>query len=107
MERPDRSHPETYGPYSRSRIAAVMLCLDLLASIPREPLTCCSHGPVAQLGERHTGSVEVRGSSPRGSTSTILNPAAMFGRGETAPPGRMAARNAHRPAIRPRRTESR
>ncbi len=27
------------------------------------------HGPLAQLGERHAGSVEVTGSSPVGSTN--------------------------------------
>ena len=33
---------------------------------------CTAGGPVAQLGERHTGSVEVMGSSPIGSTIVSL-----------------------------------
>ena len=30
-----------------------------------------AHGAIAQLGERHTGSVEVKGSSPFSSTKRI------------------------------------
>ena len=45
---------------------------------PRKPPPNPNHGPVAQLGERHTGSVEVRGSSPLRSIRLKLNPYAAF-----------------------------
>ena len=38
-------------------------------SLASQPPPNPNHGPVAQLGERHTGSVEVRGSSPLRSTN--------------------------------------
>lgn len=68
-----RPFPQTHGHASARAALAVMLCLH--ASAPARPyaaraFTLCSRGPVAQLGERHTGSVEVRGSSPLGSTNT-------------------------------------
>ena len=49
-------------------------------SLASQPPPNPNHGPVAQLGERHTGSVEVRGSSPLRSTNLKVSPHAVFSR---------------------------
>jgi hypothetical protein len=41
----------------------------LIAARPKPLYEACPSGAVAQLGERYTGSVEVRGSIPLGSTN--------------------------------------
>ena len=59
---PDRAHPRRGGE-SFSKI--------VLASPSEFPYSICSHGGVAQLGERLTGSQEVRGSIPLVSTRAL------------------------------------
>ena len=66
--------PASSAPGRPPGAAAESFSKIVLASPPVFPYSTCSHGGVAQLGERLTGSQEVRGSIPLVSTR-VLNEA--------------------------------
>ena len=72
---PDRHRgPLDLEPVPHPRPAAESFSEIVLASPSEFPYSTCSHGGVAQLGERLTGSQEVRGSIPLVSTTVNAEP---------------------------------
>ena len=68
---PVRAVPGHRGPRMRARAHPESFSENVLASAGEFPYSTSSHGGVAQLGERLTGSQEVRGSIPLVSTRAL------------------------------------
>ena len=71
LKRPTRGSGEDGRAGGGGIAAAGSFSKIVLASSPMFPYSTCSHGGVAQLGERLTGSQEVRGSIPLVSTRAL------------------------------------
>ena len=69
-----RGHRAPLGPDRARAGAGESFSKIVLASASEFPYSTSTHGGVAQLGERLTGSQEVRGSIPRVSTSVNAKP---------------------------------